>query len=354
MQPSLLVDAHLDLAFNVVGGLDPRMQLDQARATEWGQVHTQLAMTLMVTLPELHAARNAVIFGTLFVMPQGAPTDIPGTSYATADEAHAQAQAQLRCYRELARTGEITLLQSRSDLQTHLALLDGSATESPIGLVPLMEGADPIREPGEVEAWYGEGVRLVGPAWGATRYSGGTNAPGPLTPLGRELMREMQRVGMVLDVSHMAEESFWEALDLYNGPVCASHANCRTFVPTDRQLSDDMIRALIDRDAVIGAVLYNRFLHPQWERGDPKEVVDLSSVVQHIEHICELAGDTLHVGIGSDLDGGIGLEGCPVPLTRYRDVPRIGQALRDAGWSVDEVDGVLGGNWLRWLDRALP
>jgi membrane dipeptidase len=220
-----------------------------------------------------------------------------------------------------------------------------------------MEGADPIRRPDVGAEWYRAGVRIVGPAWSATRYSGGTNAPGPLTQEGRALMREMGDAGLALDVSHMAEQSFWEALELFDGTVIASHSNCRALVPgprEDRHLSDAMIQALIDRDAVIGLVLYNRFLISGWTLEQGKSAVGLDVVVRHVDHICQIAGDARHVAIGSDFDGGFGSEGIPRELDSIADMPRIGDALRSAGFGEADVAAVLGGNWLRKLDQILP
>ncbi|MBA3944016.1 MAG: membrane dipeptidase [Herpetosiphonaceae bacterium] len=349
-----LVDAHLDLAFNAVEGYDPRLPLEQARSSRFGQAAAARGMLPMVSLPALRDAGVKIVFGTLFAMPVGANTDLKGRVYTTAAQAHALADEQLSYYRQLAAEGEITLVKSQADLETVLHAVPDQAERSMLGLVTLMEGADPIREASEVAAWYAAGVRLVGPAWGATRYSGGTHAPGALTPAGRELLHEMGRCGMALDVSHMAEASFWEALDLHRGALCASHSNCRALVPTDRQLSDAMIRAIVERDGVIGTVLFNRFLRPDWQPGDAKAAVTLTDVVRHLEHICTVAGDTAHVGIGSDLDGGFGLEGSPAELDSYAGVPQLGQALAAAGWRPDEVAGLLGGNWLRWLAHALP
>jgi membrane dipeptidase len=219
-----------------------------------------------------------------------------------------------------------------------------------------MEGADPIRSPDEAAEWHGAGVRIIGPAWSATRYSGGTNAPGPLTPAGRALMREMSDAGLALDVSHIAEQSFWEALELFDGTVIASHSNCRALVPgprEDRHLSDAMIKALIDRDAVIGMVLYNRFLDSAWTLEQGKSAVGLDVVLRHIDRICQIAGDARHVAIGSDFDGGFGSECIPREMDSIADMPRVGDALRSAGFSEADVAAVLGGNWLRKLEDIL-
>ena len=347
MTRPMLVDSHLDIAFNAQLGYDPCLPLDEARARQ-----TPLRDTLTVTFPALQAAGARIVFGTLFALPSGAPSDIVARSYATADEAHAIALWQIEYYRRLHDNGQIRLVERASDVRA-LAQC-GDSSQPRLGVVQLMEGADPIRTPRELEWWFRRGLRIVGPAWTRTRYSGGTMAPGPLTSLGHELMGELKRLQMALDASHLAEESFWDALQLFDGPVIASHSNCRRYVPTDRHLSDEMIRAIVERDGVIGVVLYNRFLDPSWTPGDTGARVGLEAVVRHIEHICELAGDTSHVGIGSDLDGGFGRESIPVELDSCADLPLIGEALRRTGWKEADVEAVLGGNWLRWLERVLP
>ncbi|WP_026370186.1 dipeptidase [Kallotenue papyrolyticum] len=345
----MLVDAHLDLAFNAVAmGGDLSLPLAELRATPYGQAATRRGETPTVALPALRAADVRLAFGTLFVQAATEAFDLSGPTYRTPEEAHQQGQAQLAYYHRLAAEGQITLVTGRTSLQR---VLNGDAPAP--GIVLLMEGADPLRDPDELEHWAAAGLRIVGPAWSATRYSGGTGAPGPLTPLGRALMRRLRRFGLALDVSHLAEESFWQALELFDGPVLASHANCRALVPGDRQLSDAMIRAVIERDGVIGVVLYNRFLDAQWTPNYGKRV-GLDALVRHIEHICAIAGDTRHVGIGSDLDGGFGREAIPVGLDSVGDLPRIGVALREHGWRDDEIAAVLAGNWIRWLRAWLP
>jgi membrane dipeptidase len=168
-------------------------------------------------------------------------------------------------------------------------------------------------------------------------------------------MPELARAGLILDTSHMAEASFFEALELFPGTVIASHSNVRALVPTDRQLSDDMIRALVARDGVIGTVLYNKFLQAGWaEAGSHKTAVPLSVAVAHIQHICDLAGDARHVGLGSDFDGGFGSESAPSEIDTVDDLYRVGEALAAAGFSEADVEQVLSGNWLRLLRRGLP
>ncbi len=349
-----LVDAHLDLAYNALLGQDPRLPLEELRETDAGRALAARGETPTVSIPALRAGGIALVFGTIFVLPANAPSDLRGRGYATAQEAYAAATRQVEYYRQLEDDGDIRLVGGRSDLHPLLDAFGRDPSAAPLGVVPLMEGADPIRTPGELGHWVEQGVRIVGPAWRATRYSGGTEAPGPLTRDGRDLMVELGKAGAALDTSHMAEQSFWDALRLFHGPTIASHSNCRRFVPGDRHLSDEMIRAIVDRDGVIGVVLYNHFLDPTWNAGDSKAAVHLDAVLRHIEHICELARDTRHVGIGTDLDGGFGREAIPAELDSCADLPAIGGALLAAVWSPAEASDVMGSNWLRWLADALP
>lgn len=348
----MIIDAHQDIAYNVLTfGRDYTRSVAQTREIEGPRVRDIATLGL----PDALRGDVGLVFGTLFVEPADSILE-PGTKgYSTPDEAHAMAQKQLAVYQRLAEHPHITLVQTRADLA---ALQAARARGEPRqGIVMLMEGADPIRTPAQASDWHAAGVRLVGPAWRRTRYSGGTGAPGPLTPAGRELMRELRRAGLALDVSHLAEASFWEALELFDGPVVASHANCRALVPNrlpDRHLSDEMIRALVARDAVIGVVLFNRFLDDTWDGAGGKETLGLDAAVRHIDHICQIAGNARHVAIGSDFDGGFGSEAIPRELDTVADLPRIGEALLRAGWREGDVRALLGDNWLRMLDAILP
>ena len=340
----MVIDAHLDLAFNAVSmDADLTLPLAALRATPYGRAAIAAGETSLVALPELRAADVRLAFGTVFVQSPSQTFHLTGPTYSTPAEANAQGWAQLRYYHALEARGEVRLVRDRSDLEHALT----GALPLP-ALVPLMEGADPIRDIDELAEWRAAGLRIVGLAWSATRFCGGTGMPGPLTPLGRELVPALAEHGFALDTSHLAEESFWQALDRFQGPVLASHSNCRAFVPTDRQLSDDMIRAIVERDGVIGVVPYNKFLDPQWMPKSGK-TVPIEAVVRHIEHICELAGNTRHVGIGSDFDGGFGVESLPSSIHSVADLHLIGHALREKGWSTADVDAVLHENWARWL-----
>jgi membrane dipeptidase len=215
-----------------------------------------------------------------------------------------------------------------------------------------MEGADPIRTPAEAQFWFEAGVRIVGLAWKRTRYAGGTGAPGPLTGEGVELVRALDGCGMIHDVSHLAEESFWQLLDVSGGPVMASHSNCRAIIPTDRQLSDEMIRALAARGGVIGINFYDKFLLPPPEAGKRKAA--LADVVRQVRHVCDIAGDALHVGIGSDMDGGFGRENLPAEISTSADLPKLGELLEREKLTPQQVGDILAGNWLRFFGHCLP
>jgi membrane dipeptidase len=348
------VDGHLDLAHNAVAlQRDLALDLDTLRQREG-----RTSQTGMVTWPELRRARIDVVVATLFANPaervpmqagdrREPPPYAEPEGYRDAEGAFRQADAQMRYYEGLEACGTIRIVRDRADLRR--ALRDDRASgaeDAPIGLVVSMEGADPIRTPDEVGWWWERGVRLVGPAWQRTRYAGGTRAPGPLTDLGRALVDEMSAVGMALDVSHLADASLWEALGRFDGHVVASHSNARALTPTDRHLTDDALRALAERDAVVGIVLGNGFLDPVAAHAGRS--VTLEAVRRHAAHVAALVGWE-RLGIGSDLDGGFGAEETPVELTRAGDFAKLAAAVPPA-----HGDDLLGGAWWRWLERALP
>jgi membrane dipeptidase len=254
--------------------------------------------------------------------------------------------------------GEISFVMQNEDLADDARPALSQPSQSPrIGPPPiksiiLLEGADPIRSPDDLPIFYNSGVRIVGLAWRQTRYAGGTGMPGPLTRDGIRLIPELDRFRIVHDTSHLAEESFWQLLELTNGKVIASHSNCRSIVPTDRQLSNAMIRAIAARDGVIGINFYDRFLIPPDEYGKRRAV--LADVVRHMKHICDLLGDATHVGIGTDMDGGLGREQIPVEIETSADLPRLADALSVGGFADDAIRGIMNENWMRFFRSAFP
>ncbi len=352
----IVVDAHQDIAYNALYyGRDYRKSAYETRRVEGGTSTNGIATA---GLPNALLGRIAVVFSTLFVAPEGAPGMLSTSPvYKTAREAYDLASRQLDYYHRLAdETSRVRLIRTQSDLDAVLATwADGKAFEDHVqGFVVLMENADPIIEPKQFEEWYERGVRVVGPAWAGTRYCGGTGQPGALTNDGRALLEVMASFNALLDLSHMAEESFLEAVDRYEGIVIASHSNPRRFRNTDRHLSDDMIRRLAERDGVMGIVPYNRFLSDDWKPGDPRADVPLTVVADAIDYVCQVTGSAAHVGIGSDFDGGFGLASIPDGLDTVADLLSIGDLLRARGFAENDIEAILGGNMLRKLRQTLP
>ncbi len=359
----IVIDAHEDLAWNsLTFGRDYLRPVAETRAAEVGSEAPEHNGQSLIGWPEWVQGRVAVVFATLFASPaRHRLGDWDRLSYADAEEAHRLYLQQADFYHRWVEdhSDRLALVRTRQDLEAVLATWEGDPPSAPrVGLVLLMEGADGVRHPEELELWWERGVRLLGPAWSGTRYAGGTREPGPLTAEGRALLEAMAEWNLVLDLSHMSDEGALEAIDRYEGPLIASHSNTRALLPNarspERHLSDLVIQRLAEREGVIGVVLANYFLKDGWRKGDPREAVTLDHVVAHIDHLCQKVGDARHVGIGSDFDGGFGLEHVPVGLDSVADLPRIGEALRARGYREEDVVAVLGGNWLRVLRDALP
>ncbi|WP_084050875.1 dipeptidase [Deinococcus hopiensis] len=323
----MLIDGHLDLAWNAAQGRDLTLALEALRAQDPSE-----GATATVTFGELRAAGTRVCFGTLFALPGAG-------GYADHAGARAQALAQLERYRRWEDAGHVRLLRSGAEVEAHL-----SVPEGPIGAVLLMEGADPIRDAGDLPFWVDAGVRVIGPAWGRTRYAGGTDAPGPLTEAGRELVAAVRDLGVTLDASHLDDASFWESVEI--GPrMIASHSNSRALLPGNRHLTDEMARAVVASGGVIGLVFLSTFIRGGWAVGQPR--AELDELAAHARHYAGVVGWEA-VGLGTDLDGGFGLEKAPAGVERYRDVPRLLAALPASARA-----GVAGENWRRWLTRYL-
>ncbi|AWN23141.1 peptidase M19 [Deinococcus irradiatisoli] len=327
------IDAHLDLAYNAGLGRDLTLDLEALRSRDPVE-----GDTATVTFSELRRSGVGLCFGTLFAMPQTRFS----AGYTSWQEARAQALTQLDQYRRWQDAGLIRLLDSAAQVREHAQRYD--AATSPLGVMLLMEGADPLRDVDDLAFWQAAGVRAIGLSWGQTRYAGGTDAPGPLTDRGRELLTGMRELGVAQDLSHLDEEAFFEAVECQ--PRCfASHSNSRAFVDGNRHLSDEMVRAIGERQGVIGLVLLSTFLRRGWTPDERR--VDLGEVRRHAEHYAGLIG-WQGVGVGSDLDGGYGNEKTPLGIERYSDLERLAEALPD-----DVQEQVMGGNWLRWLEANL-
>ena len=336
----LIVDAHLDLAYNALRGREVTKPAAQQTALLGDG-------TPSVGLPDLRQGGVDLICATIFCEPaKGADA----TGYRTASQAHAQAQRQLRWYYKQASDDGLLELVTEPD---HLpSPAPGAPRPKTQKAILLMEGADPFRTPDEVDDWFDAGLRIVGLAWKSTRMAGGTGEPGPLTPEGLALVKALDAHHIIHDTSHLAEESFWNLLDASAGPVMASHSNCRSIVPTDRQLSDDMIKAIARRGGVIGINYYDKFLLLPAQHKIRRAT--LRDVVDHLKHMCDLAGSARHVGIGTDMDGGFGGENIPEEIKTSADLPKIADALHAAGFATADIESILGENWVRFFRENLP
>jgi len=349
----LIVDAHLDLAMNAIfWNRDITRSVEEIRQLEGGRAQKGRGANT-VSLPELRRANIGLCLATVIarVKPAGqSPLD-----FRTQHIAWAVARGELAYYQALCAQDEVRQMFCWPDIANHLEAWNSGSGKAPPGFILSMEGADCVLDPGDLDRWYESGLRVLGPAhYGPGIYAHGTASQGPFTPRGRELLLRMEELGIVLDATHLADDSFWDALDRFGGRVLASHNNCRSLVPGDRQFSDEQIRALIRRDAVIGSVCDIWMLEPGWVYGkSSREGITLDTLVDHIDHICQLAGNSRHIGIGSDLDGGYGAEQCPADLDTIADLNKLPGILEKRGYSAADIAGVMHGNWLRFFEAAL-
>ncbi len=357
----MIVDAHQDLAWNILSfGRDyTRSALDTRRLEANSQTPQHNGDTLL-GWPEYQQGRVSVIFSTLFASPaRRTMGEWDSQSYATTPEAQRRYSVQLDAYHRLTEThpDKFRLIQTQADLRVHLSEWQLETATPAVGLVILMEGAEAVGNPTELEEWWRRGVRIIGPAWAGTRFCGGTGEPGPLTSEGFALLEAMADFGFSLDLSHMDEKAALQALDVYPGSILASHANAAALLEgldSNRFLSERVVQGLIERDAIIGVVPFNRFLLPGWKVSDGRHWVTLDMVVAQIDHICQIAGDAFHAGIGSDFDGGFGVQSTPEGIDTVADLQKIATILEDKGYTELDIQAVLGQNWLKFLGRSLP
>ena len=351
------IDAHLDLSMNAMEwNRDLTRPLAEINAREQGMTDKPDRGNGTVSLPELRKGNVGLVVATQIA--RFVATDNPLPGWHSPQQAWAHTQAQLAWYRAMEKQGELKQIRNWQDLEAHLAYWNAGEDKSQkaIGYILSLEGADSIVSLDYLETAYENGLRALGPAhYGPGRYAYGTDSSAPLAQQGRDLLRKMDELGIILDATHLCDLAFWDALDHFQGPVWASHNNCRALVDHNRQFSDEMIKALIARGAVIGGVFDAWMLSPGWIRGKstPKERnVTLATFLDHLDHICQLAGNANHIGIGSDLDGAFGKEQCPSDLESIADLQKIPDLLRARGYSEEDVQKVMHGNWLRFLKKA--
>lgn len=370
-----LFDAHLDLSMNALEwNRDLTRPIHEIRGRERGQTDKPDRGRGTVCLPELRRGNIGLVVATQIAR-YAKPTHPLGGWHSPA-QAWAMTQGQLAWYRAMEEAGEMVQVKDRTGLEKHLELWRsngapvsdparlsagnhaGSETGAPkpIGYILSLEGADSIVTLKHLERSYEQGLRAVGPAhYGPGTYAFGTDSEGSIGQRGRELLKEMERLGIILDATHLCDTSFWEALDCFHGPVWASHSNARALTPHNRQFSDDQLKELFRRGAVIGAPLDAWMMVPDWVRGQttPQGMqLRLEKMAEHIDYICQLAGNARHSGIGTDLDGGFGREQCPMDLDTIADLSRLPALLTARGYSKDDVESVAHGNFVRFLQGA--
>jgi membrane dipeptidase len=353
--PLLLFDAHLDLAMNALEwNRDFSRPITQIREREQGMTDRPDRGRGTVSFEEMRRGGIGLCVATQIARYVKRTNVLPG--WHSPEQAWAMTQGQLAWYREMERRGELVQVRDGDGLERQLRRWREDGGAGPIGYVLSLEGADSIVTMRHLEQAVAAGLRAIGPAhYGPGTYAFGTESDGGLGVRGRELLREMDRHGLILDATHLSDTSFWEALEVFQGPVWASHSNCRALVPHPRQFSDDQLRTLIDRGAVVGAALDAWMLVPAWERQvtQPEAVgLTLARVIDHIDHVCQVAGNARHAAVGSDLDGGFGREQTCVDVETIADLAKISALLAARGYAREDVEAIAHGNVVRFLRGA--
>lgn len=349
----LLFDAHLDLAMNALEwNRDLTRTVEDIRNQEEGMEDKPDRGKNTVSLYAMRQGNVGICVATQIARYVKKANPLPG--WNSPHQAWAQTQGQLAWYRAMEEIGEMTQISNVTQLNNHLDLWNSDSNDKkPIGYILSLEGADSMVTIGHLEKSYDQGLRAVGPAhYGPGTYAFGTDSIGGIGTKGKELLREITRLNLILDATHLCDQSFWETMKVYNGPVWASHNNCRALVDHNRQFTDQQIHELIHRKAVIGVALDAWMMVPNWVRGQssPDSMgVTLNTMIDHIDHICQLSGNSLHVGIGSDLDGGFGKEQCPGDLDTISDLQKIPELLTARGYSKEDIGNILNENFIRFL-----
>ncbi|WP_156308088.1 dipeptidase [Sphingobacterium endophyticum] len=359
MNQPFLIDAHLDLSMNALEwNRDLRVSISELNNREKGLSDKPDRGLATVTFDELKKGNIGLVVATQIARYVEPGSALPG--WNSPQQAWAQTQGQLAWYKAMEEDGCLKMIQNKNDLDLHIKDWTGGNhnEDRRIGYILSLEGADSLVDLSYVEKAYSYGLRAIGPAhYGPGRYANGTDSSGKLNNQGIELLKEMERLNMILDATHLNDDAFWDALSRYHGPIWASHNNCRTFVNHNRQFSDEMIKELLGRNAVIGVALDAWMMVPNWIRGKstPKDTnCNMEIMANNIDHICQLAGNCNHVGVGSDLDGAFGKEQCPHDLETIADIQKVFPILKARGYNDIDLEKIAYKNWLRFMKEALP
>ena len=349
----LLFDAHLDLSMNALEwNRDLRSSISEINSREYGMTDKLDRGNATVSLEELRKGNIGIVVATQIARYVDKSSELPG--WNSPEQAWAQTQGQLAYYKALESLGELSPIRNSTELQNHINYWNGSKDDKKcIGYILSLEGADSILSIEHLDIAYNYGLRALGPAhYGPGRYAQGTNATGGLGPHGKDLLVKMESLGIILDATHLCDDSFWEAMEIFKGSIWASHQNSRSLVNHNRQFTDEQFREIIRRGAVIGLPLDAWMMVPNWVRGvsNPKDMkVDLNVMIDHLVHICSLAGNVDHVGIGTDLDGGFGTEQSPSDISTIADLQKIPELLLKRGFSDPDITKICHQNWIDFL-----
>jgi membrane dipeptidase len=367
----LIFDIHLDLSMNALEW-NRDLRWSQERIRRWEQHQTDKVDrgNNTVCLPEMRKGNVGLCVGTQIGRYSPYFHNLAG--WNSPEQAWAQTQGQLAWYRIMEEAGELTQIRNIEELDAHLDLWENSppcddgtpyVVESlkkpnklPIGYMLSLEGADSMVTIDYLERSYNDGLRALGPAhYGPGRYAHGTDAEGPLSPEGKDLIKQMQQLGIILDVTHLCDECFWDALDIYEGPLWASHQNCRALAPWNRQFADDQVQAVIDRDGLLGMAFDAIMMTPGWVhlKSTPQQhQLKIERICDHVDHICQMAGNAKHICVGTDLDGGYGTEQTPMDMNSIADLQSLPDLFRQRGYTEEDIEGIMYKNVVHFLRRA--
>lgn len=351
-----IFDAHLDLSMNALEwNRDLRQEVNQIRALEKGMTDLPDRSKGVVSFPAMCRGNIGLCMATLIARYVKPENKLPG--WNSPEQAWAQTQGQLAWYRAMEADGQLLQIKNKEQLELHLANWNAQSSNPAIGYLLSLEGADSIVSMEYLHLLYEEGLRAIGPAhYGPGTYAFGTDSSGGIGTKGRLLLKEMAQLNLILDATHLCDQSFWETFDFYQGPIWASHSNTRKWVPNERQFDDKQIKALLERGSVIGMAFDAWMMYPNWKRGvttPASSGLQLEAIVNHIDHICQLAGNSKHVMLGSDLDGGFGKEQCPADIETIADLQKLDDILLQRGYTSEDIEHIFSKNGLRFLRENL-
>lgn len=337
------VDGHIDLAYLQERGRDMTLPADQVKDDQ---------VPAAVTLRSLAEGKVRTVIGTIFVQHRNTVETDKGEKlgpwcFSSDDEAYLAAMRQLGIYRDWTQDQWVHLLTGGESGRPQ-----STFSRDQINLIILMEGAAGLRRAEDLQTFYAGGVRLISLTWkDGTRWAGGDNQHGVgISSEGRTLLKEIDRLGMIHDVSHLSEASFWTVLSETQRPKVATHSNCRVLLPgkqhPERHLSDEQIKALVNVGGIIGINLFTKFLNVA-------QRAVITDVITHIRHMTDITGRDDFLAIGSDMDGGFSADELPGDLTLPDHLPRLLDALSKAGYSDAMIKGFAEENWKHFLGRHL-